>query len=134
MTNFEIYKDEILDILRKTGNTFSFNIVDDTIESCSKTPCGACLFNTSDCTSCFQNRKKWLEATGRQLSKYKTLKRDTPVCVWNDDRECAIVAHFYDIFEDEKEDIARVYANGKTSYTSNGELECYQHMEIVKEG
>ncbi len=136
MTNFEIYKDEILDILQKTGGLFAFDTVDDAIRSCEETPCGVCLFNDEDedYEPCFRQRKKWLESTGRHLSKYKILKRDTPVCVWNADRECAITAHFYDILEATEEDIVRVYAKGKTSYTSNGELECYRHMEIVKKG
>lgn len=130
MTNFEIYKEEILEIMKKTGGLFAVRIEDGAVRSCLETACAACLFNEKR-GICIAERKKWLEETGKTLSKYKTLKKDTPVHVWNDDLECAVDAHFCDILEEK--DLVRVYAQGKTSFTTNGLLECYSHMEIAKE-
>ena len=132
MTNFELYKDEILDIMQKTGGLFAVRIEDGAVRSCDDTSCDECLFNKS--VSCFKQRKKWLEETGNILSKYKTLKKDTPVRVWNYDPEYSIVAHFCDIYKAKEEYVVRVYANGQTSYTTHGLLDCYRNMEIVKKG
>lgn len=129
MTNFEIYKDEILEILQKTGGLFAVRSEDGAVRSCLETACSACMFN-NERVICMAARKKWLEKDGKLLSKYRALKKDTPVHVWNDNPECAIDAHFCDILEDK--DLVRVYAQGKTSFTTDGLLECYSHMEIAK--
>jgi hypothetical protein len=79
MTNYEYFKDEIIERVSELRNYMeSFAVVDGKPVNCMGTSCGVCELNKSPIGACKEKRKAWLNS--EHIEKPKLTKKERQFC------------------------------------------------------
>lgn len=131
MTNFEHYKNEILDIVCKDDG-MAFSIHENKVVPCSSISCMDCKFHTivDDKYLCAEFRAGWLKSEYEEPKvDWSTIPVDTKVLV-RDGEDNEWKKRYFAKYENEK---VYTFADGGTSWSSDVEAVSWNYAKLADE-
>lgn len=132
MKNRDKYKDELMDAIKKDGNTCEFMINHGVSQMFGKDMESFC--GETECTSCTTALQLWLDEEYEEPEvDWSKVPVDTLVRVRDREDKEWILRYFKGINEDSLRRTYEVWESGATSKTANGKYLCWNYCELVED-